>query len=205
MPAAKKPRKSPGVPGGVDRRAPPDAPAGTLKRLKGALGRPMKIERQGVDLKLVLVERRRAPAAGAAPGIEQMCDELSTRLLAIGPEHAATVLRPLVTVHDALERKGWSGVASLPAPVLAKALALAGMMAREEPSPNLDAFIEGLLPLQAAARARDDKRAPRRGVEVAEAAEISESTFADFDDAQRGWVGTEPAALMHAPERDTER
>ena len=49
-----------------------------------------------------------------------MCEELSTRLLAIGPEHAATVLRPLVTVHDALERKGWSGVASLPAPVLVK-------------------------------------------------------------------------------------
>lgn len=205
MPSAKKPRKSPGVPGGVDRRAPSDAPAGTLKRLKGALGRPMKIERQGADLKLVLVERRRAPRADAAPGIEQMCEELSTRLLAIGPEHAATVLRPLVTVHDALERKGWSGVASLPAPVLAKALALAGMMAREEPSPKLDAFIEGLLPLQAAARARDDKRAPRRGVEVAETAEISESTFAEFDDAQRGWVGTEPAALMRHPEGDAER
>lgn len=205
MTSIRKPRKSPGLPGGVDRRAPPDAPPGSLRRLKGALGRPMKLERQGADLKLVLVERRRARPADAPPSDEQMCEELSARLLAHGPEHAATVLRALVTVHDALDRKGWNGVATLPNPVLAKALALAGAMARDEPSPGMDAFIQRLLPLQAAARARDARGAVRRGVDVGEAREIPESGFAEFDDAQRAWAGTEPAALMREPEGDTER
>ena len=89
-----------------------------LRRLKGALGRPLGLERRDGQLHVVLTERRREPPVDEKPSLLQLCDELSARMLAHGPDYAAKAMRHLVVLHDVLGHRGWQGVAALPGPVL---------------------------------------------------------------------------------------
>lgn len=186
-----------------DRRAAPGVTgkSAPLRRLKGVLVRPLGLERRDGQLHLVLAERRRVPSVDAKPSLSQLCDELSARLLAYGPDYAARAMRHLVLVHDALGRKGWPGVAALPGTVLVEALAQAEMLASEEQSPSLEMIIEGLRPLQSAADLRDQRESRLQDFKIGENLEVSESTHAEFDHLQRSWAGTTPSELM-PPERD---
>lgn len=198
MPVNPPSRKGPRSALEKERRAAPGATSASepLRRLKGALSRPLGLERRDGKLQVVLAERRRAPLADETPSLSQLCDELSARMLAHGPDYAATAMRHLVLLHDVLGRKGWQGVQALPAPVLGEALAQAEMLASDEPSAALDTIIEGLTPLHSAAVLRDERDSRLQDFRVGENLEVSESNFAEFDQLERGWAGTTPSRLM---------
>ena len=186
-----------------DRRAPPDAPAGALKKLKGVLSRPLSVERRDGKLQVVLAERRRARPANERPSIALLCAELSARLLAHEVNEAAQSMRHLILVHDALERKGWPGIEGMSSLVLARAIEQAMLLAREEPSPHMDMLIEGLRPLNAAAALREQREARVQEMRLGENVEVSASDYADFEDAEQDWSeGTMPLGLVPPPERD---
>jgi hypothetical protein len=186
-----------------DRRAAPDAKGTSdpVRRLKNVLGRPLGLQRRDGQLHVVLVERRTAPQADRTPSPAQLRDELSACLLAHGPDHAAQVMRHLLLVHDALGRKGWSGVGALPAPVLADALGQAETLAREDPSPALVTIVEHLRRLQHAADLRDERESRMQDFKVGKNLDVSESTHAEFEELERSWGGTVPSAL-ELPERE---
>src|SRR5687767_15464417 len=105
-----------------DRRVAPDAAPSSLRQLKGALNRPLGLQRSEGKLRVVLTERRRTRPANEKPSIGLLCAELSARLLAREAEDAAQAMRHLILVHDALERKGWLGIEQMSSQVLAKAI-----------------------------------------------------------------------------------
>lgn len=169
-----------------------------LKRLKGALGRPMALEWRSGQPHVVLVERR----SGARMDRSQahLCAELRARLLAQGADETSKLLRDLVVVHDKLTRKGWEGVGALPSTMLAKAIRQADMLASEEPSAALEQLAEHLRLHHAAAVARDqakrvsamprddDGDAPHR-------IEVTEGSYKEFEDLERSWTRTMPSDL----------
>lgn len=179
-----------------DRRAAPGAKAGggPLKQLKSALGRPIGLEWQGSQVHVVLVERRSAPPTDLSLSPSRLCDDLRALLLA--QEAAATqTMRHLVLVHDALSSAGWPGVQALSGSVLRKALVQAEMLASVEPSPALETIIEQLRPLTDAADKREESESRLQDFKIGESLEVSESTFAEFENLERSWVGTIPSRL----------
>ena len=175
--------------------------ADPLRRLKGALGRPLSLQRRDGQLHVVLAERRQSAPVDQPPSLAQLCDELSARMLAHGPDYAAKAMRHLGLVHDVLGRKGWPGAAALPGSVLAEALAQAEILASDESSSALELIIEGLRPLQSAADLRDESDSRLQDFRVGENLDVSESNFAEFDKLERSWAGTTPAKLIRR-ERD---
>lgn len=173
----------------VERRVNSDT-AGSLTRLKGALARPLALERRGLQVHVVLVERRKAPRSTEPPTLEQVRAELRARLVAQEHEHTAQLMRHLVFVHDELGRKGWDGVGTLPSRVLNKARVQAEMLASEEPSPALDLVIERLRPLQVAAGLREERRALIKQSDSGDRVEVSEATHEEFEEMERSWVDT---------------
>ncbi len=173
----------------AERRA-PRGRTGSLRWLRGLLGRPVALEQRDGKLHLTLVERRRPPAQIAAEARAALCEELRLRLAEHGERHVA-VLRPLVAVHDALAGEGWGRVGRLPQALLAKAHMQLLMLLGREPSDALAAMAERLRLVQAAAVARED-RERRDGVRdddwlvVVEDAEPTE-----YDELERAWVVTE--------------
>jgi hypothetical protein len=184
-----------------DRRAAPDKPAGSLRKLKGLLGRPLHIERRDGKLRVVLTERRRARRPDEPPSLSQVCAELSARLLAHETTEVQT-MRHLILVHDALERRGWAGIESMSASVLGKAIDQAGALAAEEPSPHMDMLLEGLRPLHMASSMREQREARVHEFRVGDNLEVSESDYTEFQDAETNWAGTVPAGLVPPRERD---
>jgi len=177
-----------------DRRAAPgSAPA--LSRLKGALGRPIGLERRDGGLHVVLVDRRRRPAHPLA----DLCEELGARVLDQQDNAGTPSMNELVGVHDALERRGWDGVAPLSASTLKRALLQAELLTAQDTTPTLSAMVDKLRMLHAAAEARDD-RLTRRTMAISEHADISESTHEEFEAASRMWAEsmTAPAPLPAA-------
>jgi hypothetical protein len=144
-----------------DRRAPASAKGldVTLRKIKGALGRPLALQNREGRLHVVLVDRRRAPR-DAPPSLDQIRADLRTRLLVQQHELAVQVLRPLVQVHEHLCEGGWEAVGKLPADLLSKALQQALMLQRDDPSPALGTVIERLRIFKAAAEVEADRLAP---------------------------------------------
>jgi hypothetical protein len=172
--------------------------ANPLKRLKGALGRPMALQWRNGQPHVVLVERRSAARLDRAQA--HLCAELRVRLLAQEADETSKLLRHLVTVHDKLSRKGWDGVGALPSSVLAKAAMQADMLVEEEPSPALTQFAEQLRLLQAAAAAREQaRRADAAPADVdahpASRVEVSEASYNEFEELERSWTRTMPSDL----------
>jgi hypothetical protein len=183
-PRAVKPR--------VERRAPRGKP-GSLRWLKGLLGRPVALEQRNGKLHLTLVERRRPPAVIQAQECAALCEELRLRLLEHSERHVA-VLRPLVTVHDALERGGWDRVGRLPSSLLAKAHMQLLMLVSREHSSALGEMAEHLRLLQAAVEAREDRNR-RDGVSDDDVMVVVEdASEAEYETLQRAWVVTESPA-----------
>lgn len=187
-----------------DRRAAPDAAPSSLRQLKGALNRPLGLQRSDGKLRVVLTDRRRARPANEKPSVALLCAELSARLLAHEADEAAQTMRHLILVHDALERKGWPGIEPMSSLVLAKAIEQAAALAHEEPSPHMDTLIEGLRPLQAAAALRERREARLHEQRLADGAlEVSESDYTTFEDAEQEWSGaTVPLGLLPPRESD---
>jgi hypothetical protein len=187
-----------------DRRAQPGAggTAGSLRKLKGALVRPIALERRDGKLQVVLSERRRARPAEEEPSIEQLCAELSARMLAREADQAVRTMRQLIFVHDALERKGWAGVAGLSPLVLGKALEQLDQLAEDEPSPQMALLVGRLQPLHKTATLREARESLAHDFRVGDNLEVSESDFADFEDAEQEWVATMPADFLPPPGHD---
>jgi hypothetical protein len=187
-----------------DRRAPSGARglSTLLRRLKGLFGRPVRLERRGLQWHLVVVDRRHPGAANLPPTLSHLRAELRARLLALDHEVAATVMRQLVVVHDELRRRGWPGVEALSSPVLVKALAQAQMLAEDEPSPAMAMIVERLRLMHAAAQSREEREAKARLDGSGGQPEVSETTFDQFEAVERSWVGTIPGALRLVTPRD---
>jgi hypothetical protein len=185
-----------------DRRAAPDGQrGGSLRKLKGLLGRPIGIERREGKLQVVLTERRRQRPADEPPSLSQLCAELSARLLAHETSEVQT-MRHLILVHDALDRRGWVAIEGLSSLVLAKAIEQAEALAAEEPSPLMDMLVEGLRPLRIAADLRDQRDSRQQDFRVGDSLEVSESDYAEFEDVETNWAGTVPAGLVPPRDRD---
>lgn len=182
----------------VERRAPRPMP-GSLRWLKGLLARPLGFERRGLQLHLVLVDRRRPPVVERPMTLRELRAELRSRLVAHENEHTAKMMRHLVFVHDELGRKGWPGVAALPPRVLRKARVQAEMLLSEEPSRAISSLIEQLRPLQVAAELRDERKAGA-ATEMDSRVEVSEASHEEYEEMERSWVGTLPPDLT-LPER----
>lgn len=166
---------------------------GSLRWLRGLLGRPVVLEQRDGMLHLTLQERRRPPEVIRAQARAELCEELRLRLLEHGERHAA-VLRPLVAVHGALAHQGWELVAQLPAALLARAQLQLLMLIGREPSDALSEMAEHLRLLQAAAEAREDRNR-RDGVRDDDALVVVEEVdIAVFDELERAWVVTESPA-----------
>jgi len=182
----------------VERRTPRGAP-GSVRWLKGLLGRPVALERRGGKLHLTLVERRRPPEVIRAQERAALCEEIRLRLLEHGERHVA-VLRPLVAVHEALARsEGWQAVGRLPSTLLAKAQVQLLMLIGREPSDALSGMAEHLRLLQAAAEAREE-RERRDGVRdddtLLVVEELPPEAFdAAMDPTDSAWWDTESPAL----------
>jgi hypothetical protein len=186
-----------------DRRAAVDGKGGgSLRKLKGLLGRPIGLERrEDGKLHVVLTERRRQRPADEPASVSQLCAELSARLLAHESSEVQT-MRHLILVHDALERRGWSALEGMSALVLTKAIEQAEALAAEEPSPHMDMLIEGLRPLHIAADLRDQRETRQQDFRLGDNLEVSESDYADFEDVESNWTGTVPAGLVPPRDRD---
>jgi hypothetical protein len=79
----------------------------------------------------------------------------------------------------------------------------ASLLAQEEPSPHMDLLIEGLRPLQAAATLREQREARQHELRVSDSVEVSESDYAEFEDAEQDWAqSTVPVGLVPRPEHD---
>lgn len=187
-----------------DRRAAADTAPSSLRKLKGALNRPLGLQRCDGKLRVVLTERRRARPTDETPSIALLCVELSARLLAHEADEAAQTMRHLIVVHDVLERKGWIGLEAMSSLVLLKAIEQASLLAREEPSPHMDMLIEGLRPLQTAATLREQGEARAHEMRLGDNVEVSESDYAEFEDAEQDWSSgaTMPLDLVPQRERD---
>ena len=178
-----------------ERRAPRGSP-GSVRWLKGLLGRPVGLERRDGQLHITLVDRRRPPEVVEADAVNRLCAELRARLLAHGNDHAAVVMRHLVAVHDTLSKRGWSGVEALTSTLLGKALDQAQMLATHEPSRGMADLIERLRVLRAAAQVREERSPRPASGQSAVDLEVSETTHEEFENTERSWEQTSsPASL----------
>lgn len=173
-----------------------------LKKIKGALSRPVTLEWRNGHPHVVLVERRKTPHLDRAQA--HLCDELRARLLANEAGETSKLLRYLVVVHDALRNRGWDGVAKLPATVLSKAAMQAVMLASEDPTPLMSELASRLRSLHAAAAAHEDANRRPEGDDDEHTlqpyeVEVSETSFNEFERLERNWQRTMPTDLTPLP------
>lgn len=164
--------------------------------MKSILGRPLVLERRAGSLHLALVERRRSPEVAQAESLARLREELRLRLLELEAQHATTVMRHLVFVHDVLGRQGWAGVQAMNSSVLRKAIGQVQMLVELEPSARLTRLADKLRMMQAASEIREE-RVQARARALAEGAplEVSEVSAEEYESTQREWEATAPAPL----------
>lgn len=165
--------------------------AGSRRWVREILGRPLRLERRGPQLHVVLVERRRKPEQIRADALVRLREELALRLLELDSQAGRHAMRHLNSVYEHLGKRGWDGLGALPSRVLGKAAVQAQMLSARDASRRMQAFIEHLLRLQVAAEVRED-RARFAPPEVASDAgvDVVESTPEAFRASQESWVGT---------------
>lgn len=187
-----------------DRRAGPGASAWlrALRRLRGLLRRPLRLEWRGRQLHVVLVERRRPPRAPARPSAAEVRSALRERLRPLGRDHVRAYLRHLLVVYRELGHEGWRSVGSLPAEVLRKALLQAELLTSGESTPTLDHLVDRLRVLKTAVQQRDLNRRLLAGGDTGEI-EVSDATLEDFDETERGWFDTMPAPSRPSDQAST--
>ncbi|HRI18538.1 MAG TPA: hypothetical protein PL196_08460 [Burkholderiaceae bacterium] len=198
-PDRKRPRKS----ALMERRSPlpqgSDDPAGTLRKVKDALKRPIGLERRGGQLRVVLVERRHTAPADQPPVLARILVDIRERLEDLIDTPAERLMRHIGLVAGELERHGWSRVGALPASVLGRALTQADMLSSEAPSEHLNIFIERLRQLEAAAAQREERMSTRQRQLDDTKLVVEEATFEEFEASQRIWEDSLTAALEPGP------
>lgn len=184
-----------------DRRAPRGRPglAGLLKRLRGLLARPVRVERRGLQLHLEVVERRRARGPFRPASELRLIDELESCLVAIDGEPAALAMRQLVRVHEALRRKGWSAVETMSARDLGRAALQCELLGGVADSAALPVIAERLRLMQVGATQREERlrqlqRAASEGGTV-----VAEVSFEDYCEQERrqGVLAADPGHETH--------
>jgi len=165
---------------------------GSLLWVREILGRPLVLEKRGLSMHIVLKERRRPPGVIRAEAMTQLLFELGVHLVEAESPTARGALQHLATVHDALLRKGWAGVAHLPSSTLARAVVQAQMVSRRDATSRLRNFIEHLRRLQVAAEVREDRlhHAPTM-INDEGAVEVRETSAEEFEASERECAGTE--------------
>lgn len=183
-----------------DRRMPAHAKglAARWRRLKGLFARPLRVQRRGLQLHLVLVDRRRNRPAHLAPTVSDVRTELRERLLAMDHEHAARGMGLLLRVHDELRRRGWSGVEAMSARDLGRALTQAELLSGLEPAPAMAHLVDRLRIFQTAAGLREERKASYAADDHGQQVLVSETDFSAYEESERDWVDTE--APQDAPQ-----
>jgi hypothetical protein len=174
-----------------DRRAPPGKP-GSLRWLKGMLGRPVVVELHGMTPQVVLVERRRQRQR---PTLASLCAELG-RCLAGRAAAGAAPLPRLASFGEELARTGWSGARAMPPAVLGTARAEAEALAGDDPSPLMKVLVERLQILQVGAVLREQRAARGKAAREELAPEVREVTQEEFDALAKSWADTVSPGLQ---------
>lgn len=170
-----------------------------LRLLKNLWARPLGVQRQGQGLKLVLVERRRAPSPDEPPKLAQIRTELRERLLGHKHAHAAQVMRHLALVHDEIGRAGWPGVQVLPGSVLGLAMVQAEMLASEGPSRVMTYVIERLRIFKVAADVREERALREKRAAAVRAAHAAADAAEPVDSGlyePAGWAPSLPSPMV---------
>lgn len=180
-----------------ERRATPGH-KGSVRWMREILGRPLRMERRGRELHVVLQERRRTPEARRADSVRKLCAEIELRVSELGSQAARHAMRHLLAVKSVLQRKGWAAMEALPPGVLARAAAQARMLGSRDRSPRLELFTEHLVRLQVAAEVRVDRGSGADTPDIGrdpEAVEVSETTHEVWSASDPNWVGSVVPAL----------
>lgn len=188
-------RKKPFAERRITARAHSDDAALALRRVKGALDRPLGIERKDGQLRVVFVERRRTLLADQPPMLAKIRADLRCRLADLADTPAERLMRHLAFVGTELARRGWAGVETLPASVLGRAVVQAEMLSGESPSEPLTVFVDRLRLLKVASEVREERMsADRRELDDATLV-VSEATQEEFEASQRSWADSLAADL----------
>lgn len=169
--------------------------------LRGLLRRPLRLERRGLQIHLLLDPPSDAvpapvPASPPSPGavLRQGHDELRA-LLRRHPE-ARHLMRHLGFVEQALGRSGSRALRrEVPVSVLRKALDQLDLLARDEPSDGLAALRRRIAD---AARERDGAT-DAAGAAGADALQVSEASHSLFEEMERSWTGRMPLSPEPPP------
>lgn len=158
-----------------------------LAWLRGLLSRPLKLERRGVQLHVVLGEPKQPPAPPARPGeVLRRGHEALRALLARHPD-ARHLLRHLSFFEQVLGREGSRALRSeVPLQVLRRAHEQLEMLLREDSTPEL-AELAARLERTVRDRSRAEDEAP-----PASAVQVSEASHSLFDEMERSWTGNIP-------------
>lgn len=172
--------------------------------MRGLLNRPLKIERRGAQLHLVLGETPKdAPVtsnpASAGEALRRGHEELRA-LLQRHPE-ARHLMRHLGFIDQQLAQFGSRALKrEIPVPVLAKGLEQLDLLARDEPSPALSelrARIAAAIASRSPVAADDEDTETRPG-----SLEVTEASHSLFDEMERSWTGQIPVVEPGPAGRD---
>lgn len=164
--------------------------------MKSILGRPLTLQRRADGLHVALLERRRSPELIQAESMARLREELRLRLLELDHQHATSVMRHLVFVHDVLGRQGWAGVQAINSSVLRKAVVQVQMLVEREPSKRLERLMDRLRMMQAAAEAREERiQSHAQALAAGDSVQVTELSPEEFEASQRDWEATAPAPL----------
>jgi hypothetical protein len=165
-----------------------------LNWLRSLLKRPLKLERRGLQIHVVLAEPAPAPPPPESPGEALRRGHEALRdLLARHPE-VRHLMRHLGFLEQALARTGSKALRSeVPLPVLRKAHEQLELLMRDDASPELSAFATRLERV-IAERRRSAEDAPAAG-----ALQVSEASHSLFDEMERSWTGQMPLAEVPSP------
>ncbi len=165
--------------------------AGSRRWVREILGRPLRLERRGSQVHVVLVERRRKPEQIRADALMRLREELALRLLELDSQAGRHAMRHLISVYEHLGRRGWDGLGALSSRLLGKAAVQAQMLSARDASRRMQAFIDHLLRLQVAAEVREDRaRFAPPDAPLDNGVEVVETTPEAFRASQESWVGT---------------
>lgn len=158
-----------------------------LAWLRGLLSRPLKLERRGVQLHVVLGEPKQPPEAPARPGeMLRRGHEALRALLARHPD-ARHLMRHLSFFEQALGRQGSRALRSeMPLQVLSRAHEQLEMLLREDSTPELAALAARL------ERAVKDRSRVEDESPASSTVQVSEASHSLFDEMERSWTGSIP-------------
>lgn len=166
---------------------PAPAPRQPLAWLRGLLSRPLKLERRGAQLHVVLGEAKQPPAPPARPGELLRQGHAALRdLLARHPD-ARHLMRHLAFFEQSLGQRGSRALRSeVPLPVLRKAHEQLEMLLRDGSSPELAALATRM------ERAVAERGKAQLDAPPATAVQVSEASHSLFDEMERSWTGEMP-------------